>query len=132
MKTPKQAQREAGRLFRLCQVNGSLDESRARTAVQRMLTAGHSGELAVLSRFQRLVRRDGERHRAEIASAAPLPHQVRSAIEQDLTRLYGPGLVMSFVEDPSLIGGLRLTVGSDVYDGSVRGGLAALEGRFGR
>ena len=30
----------------------------------------------------------------------------------------------------ALIGGLRIRVGSDVYDGSVRAGLAALEKHF--
>ena len=38
---------------------------------------------------------------------------------------------MSFVENPSLIGGMRVRVGSDVYDGSVKAGLVALEKSFG-
>jgi F-type H+-transporting ATPase subunit delta len=36
----------------------------------------------------------------------------------------------SFAENPALIGGMRVRVGSDVYDGSVRTALLALEERF--
>ena len=35
-----------------------------------------------------------------------------------------------FGHRPALIGGMRIQVGSDVYDGSVRAGLAALEKKF--
>ena len=37
------------------------------------------------------------------------------------------GSALSFVLNPALIGGMRIQVGSDVYDGSVQAGLAALE-----
>jgi F-type H+-transporting ATPase subunit delta len=130
MKTARQAQREARQLFRLSFVDGSLDENRVRLVVERVLAARQSGGLAVASRFLRLVRQDRARHHAEIASALPLPAPIRAEIEASLARQYGAGLITSFVEDPSLIGGVRLTAGSDVYDGSVKGGLAALEGRF--
>ncbi len=44
-----------------------------------------------------------------------------------VTRAYGTGLETSFVENPALIGGVRLQVGSDVYDGSVRARLDSIE-----
>ena len=131
MKTARQARREARQLFRLCLVDRSLDENRARLVVERILAGAHSGGLAVASRFQRLVRQDRARHQAEIASAVPLPAHIRAEIEASLSRQYGADLITSFVEDPSLIGGVRLTAGSDVYDGTVKAGLAALEKKFG-
>jgi F-type H+-transporting ATPase subunit delta len=45
---------------------------------------------------------------------------------------YGPGLTTSFVENPELIGGMRIQVGCDVYDGSVRARLEALAKSFDR
>jgi F-type H+-transporting ATPase subunit delta len=36
-------------------------------------------------------------------------------------------LATSFEHKPELIGGMRIKVGSDVYDGSVKARLAALE-----
>ena len=128
MKSTRQQQREAKRLFRLCQVNGALDEARVRRVVQRVIDSG--GSLEVLSRFQRLVRLDREAHSARVESATPLSADVRTSIESGLTRLYGAGIVTSYAENPSLLGGVRVTVGSDVWDGSIQGRLAELEERF--
>jgi F0F1-type ATP synthase delta subunit len=36
-------------------------------------------------------------------------------------------LASEFVQDPALIAGMRVRVGSDVYDGTIMGRLAALE-----
>jgi F-type H+-transporting ATPase subunit delta len=130
MKTAKQAQREARQLFRLCLADGSLDEDRARRVVQRLVDTSRPGTLPVLSRFQRLVRLDRTKHSADVTSAVPLPPDIRALIEGAVAQLYGPGIVTSFAEDPMLLGGLRVTVGSDVYDGTVKAGLAALEVNF--
>ena len=130
MQTRKHAERDARELFRLCLVGGTLDEVRVRQVVQLVIAAARSGGLNVLSRFQRLVRLDVTRHYAEVDSAAPLPADVRAGIEAGLSRLYGPDVATAFAEDPALIAGVRIKVGSDVYDGSVKGNLAALESRF--
>ena len=130
MKTARQIQREARELFRLCMVNGSLDEARVRRIVKGIVDAGRPGSLPVLSRFQRLVRLNRALHRAEVESAAPLGDDVRASIVAALERIYGAGLSTSFAENPALLGGVRVKVGSDVYDGSVKGGLAALEARM--
>jgi F-type H+-transporting ATPase subunit delta len=130
MKTARQITREARELYRFCQVDGALDEARVRSAVKGIIDGGRPGGLAVLKRFQRLVRLDQVRHSAEVESAAPLVSDVRERIVAALRRLYGPRIVASFVEKPDLLGGVRVKVGSDVYDGSVRGGLSALEARF--
>jgi F-type H+-transporting ATPase subunit delta len=130
MKTTRQIKREAKRLFRLCLVNGSLDEGRTRRVVQRIIGDKRRGGLALLSHFQRLVRLDCARHTAEVESAMPLPADLRARIQADLARTYGPGISASFAHNPELIGGMRIKVGSDVYDGSVRARLAALEKGF--
>ena len=130
MKTAKQAQRDARQLFRLCQVDGSLSETRARHVVQRLVDAARPGALPVLSRFQRLVRLDRTKHSADVTSAVPLPADIRASLEASLARLYGRGIVTSYVENRTLLGGVRISAGSDVYDGSIRGRLEALGERF--
>jgi len=127
MKTAKQAQREARQLFRFCLAAGSLDEGRARQVVQRLVDAGRPGTFPVLSRFQRLARLDRATHRAEVTSAVPLAPDIRAQLEAGVARIYGPGIAIAFAEDPSVLGGVRVTVGSDVYDGTISAGLTALE-----
>ena len=130
MKTRRQTLRDAKRLFHLCMVDGNLDENRVRQVVQSVIDSGRQGNLKVLSRFHRLVRIEREARSAKIESPSPLPGEVRASIESDLTRLYGRGLLTSYADDPTLLGGVRITVGSDVFDGSVKGRLSALEDKF--
>jgi F-type H+-transporting ATPase subunit delta len=130
MKKSKQVKQEARRLFRLCLVDGSLDEVRVRRVVQAILEAKRRGCYALLSNFLRWVKRDRSRHAAEVESATPLPPDLQANVATGLDRVYGPGLSISFAQDPALIGGMRIRVASDLYDGSVRAGLAALEKRF--
>src|SRR5437660_515114 len=127
MKNPKQLRREAKQLFRVCMVNGLLDEGRVRQAVQKVLKAKRRGGLTLLSHFQRLVKLELSRHTAEVESATSLPAALQVSILSNLDRLYGPGISISFVLNPGLIGGMRIQAGSDVYDASVRAGLASLE-----
>jgi F-type H+-transporting ATPase subunit delta len=51
-------------------------------------------------------------------------------VSSDLERVYGPKLSISFGDNPALIGGMRIKVGSDVYDSSVKARLAAIERAF--
>jgi F-type H+-transporting ATPase subunit delta len=130
MKISKRAKREAKQLFRLCLVNGMLDESRVRRVVQHLLAARRRNCPAMLSHFERLLKLDLAHNTATIESATPLPADLQAVIEGGLARRYGRGLVTAFAHRPALIGGVRIQVGSDVYDGSVRAGLAALEQSF--
>ncbi len=130
MKTTRQIKRQAKRLFRFCLVNGLLDEGRVRQVAQRIIDAKRRSGLALLSYFHRLVKLDSVRHTAEVESAVPLPEDLRASVEAGLARTYGPGISASFAHNPGLIGGMRIKVGSDVYEGSVRARLVALEKSF--
>ena len=130
MKSSRKARRAARKLYRLCQVDGRLDHQRVRLVVQRIAGSGRRGTLAILHDLMRLVRLDRDRHRAVVETAAGLPDDMRRDVAASLDRAYGQGLETSFALNPDLIGGMRVRVGSDVYDGSVRARLAALEARL--
>jgi F-type H+-transporting ATPase subunit delta len=127
MRTTKRNARLARRLYRLCLVNGLLDESRARLVVNRILESHRHDGVAILSHFQRLVRLDRDSHKAHVESAVPLPANLRAQLEADITRCFGRGVETEFTENSDLIAGVRMRVGSHVYDGTVRGRLAAIE-----
>jgi len=76
------------------------------------------------------VKLDCTRHTATVDSATPLLTGMQASIQAELLRMYGPGLNTLFTHNPALIGGMRIKVGSDVYDGSVKARLAALEAGF--
>ena len=118
-------------MFRLCLVNGRLDEGRARQVVQLVLQLRRRGYLSLLGHFKRLLKLDYDRHTARVESALPLPVDLQATVRAGLTEAYGPGITALFARKPKLIGGMRIQVGSDVYDGSVQSGLAALEKCFG-
>jgi F-type H+-transporting ATPase subunit delta len=130
VKINKQAKRQAKQLFRYCLVNSLLDENRVRYVVQRLIAARQRDCPAIVSHFRRLLKLEIARRSATVESATPLPPDLQSVIEADLTRRYGPGLSTTFAHRPALIGGMRIQVGSDVYDGSVRAVLAAMEKSF--
>jgi F-type H+-transporting ATPase subunit delta len=98
--------------------------------VQKVIAAKPRGYMAVLTHFQRLVKLDIERRTARVESAAPLSPAQQTELTSSLGRNYGPGLNISFSHNPSLLGGLRIKVGSDVVDGTVQGRLNALAERF--
>ena len=130
MRASRRNARVAKRLYRLSLVNGLLDDERTREVVRRTLQMRTRGGLGALSHFQRLVRMDRDRHTAHVESAVPLADDLRTRIAADVVRQFGKGVEPEFTENPGLIGGIRLRIGSDVYDGSVRGRLAAIEARL--
>src|SRR5579883_983656 len=119
MKISKQARRDAKQLFRSCLNNGTLDSNRVRQAVSAVIAQKPRDYVAILSQFTRLVKLDLERRTARVESAMPLTAEQQTAVERDLAQKYGPGLNVTYSQNPALLGGLRVQVGSDVYDGSV-------------
>lgn len=126
MKISKQARRDSKALFNTCKVNGVLDENRVRQTVGAVIAQKPRGYVGILSHFQRLVKLDIERRTALVESASPLNESLASSVKANLTKRYGQGLNVNFAVNPALIGGLRVKVGSDVYDGSVRSRLNEL------
>ena len=130
MRISKQARREAKQLFRAAQVNAVLDEGRVRMTVDELIARKPRGYVAILSHLERLVKLDMVRRNARIESVIPLDGAIEGTLKAALTRRYGPGLQFSFGVNPDLIGGMRVQVGSDVYDGSIRAKLTELQDNF--
>jgi F-type H+-transporting ATPase subunit delta len=68
--------------------------------------------------------------RVEVSSARELTEPQRTALNTQLEQMTGKRIRMRFTVDESLIGGVIARIGSTVYDGSLRGQLASLEGRL--
>ena len=130
MKISKQARRDAKQLFNVCKVSNVLDEDRVRKTVGAVIEKKPRGYVGILSHFHRLVKLDIERRSAHVESAVAASDALQQSVKANLAQRYGHGLSVTFAVNPSLIGGLRVQVGSDVFDGSVKARLAELEASF--
>ena len=68
--------------------------------------------------------------RALVTSAAPLSEAEQRDIALRLEKSLGQRVVMDVREDPTLIGGLVVRIGSTVYDGSLRQHLEGFKERL--
>src|ERR1700734_980840 len=130
MKISKLALREARQLFRSCRVNGLPDENRIRQAVHLLSEKKPRGYVEILSRLHRLVKLDMERRAARVESATPLAADLQADVANRIKKIYGDSVNLVFGQNPALLGGLRIQVGSDLYDGSVKTRLNKLEQSF--
>ena len=82
----------------------------------------------IVDAYLRLADKDTGIAEAEVISARPLDAGGRRTLEASIARLTGKGQVRAtYREDPDLLGGAVIKVGSTVYDGSVRGQLEQMK-----
>ncbi len=130
MKGTKQSRRFAKQLFKSCQVNGRLDADRTQKAVQLLIEQKPRGFFGILQHLHRLVKLDEASRTARVESAVALGQAQQQDIQDSLNRLKGGDVTMEFAENPRLIGGMRVKIGDDVFDGSVKTRLTGLSESF--
>ena len=130
MKITKQARRDAKQLFRSTFTNGVMDEAKVRAMVRKVVEMKPRGYVAILEHFKRLVKLEQDRRAAQVESAVALTPEQQSGVVGNLEKIYGRGLNLSFGVNPAVVGGLRVRVGSDVYDGTVAARLRSLAENF--
>ncbi|WP_395752161.1 ATP synthase F1 subunit delta [Prosthecobacter sp.] len=126
MKITKEARRTSRQLFRACIANGKLDDSNVRTVVNTVAKNKPRGYIGILDAFTRLVANEVDRQRALVESATALTPANQTELQSSLSKKYGRPLTLEFKVNPELLGGIRVKVGSDVWDGSVKARLKAL------
>lgn len=127
MKISKEARRSSRQLFKACLVNGKLDEARVRDVMAKVSQAKPRAYMGILNNFSSLIRAELERQSAIVESATPLTADLQSSLKTSLSQKYGRELTLQFQTRPELLGGIRVKVGSDVWDGSVKARLEALQ-----
>jgi F-type H+-transporting ATPase subunit delta len=125
MKISREARRMARELYGFSLVNGRLDASRVSEISERLVSEKPRGYLQALNELSRLVRLELDRRHAIIESASPLDEASAASIADTLKSKFGSDITIEFRTTPSLLGGLRVKLGSDVWDGSVNSRLVA-------
>jgi F-type H+-transporting ATPase subunit delta len=127
MKISKEARKVSRALFQESLKDGRLDQTRVSAAARKIAESKPRNYINILESFERLVRLELAKRHAVIESAAELDQSTRGQLETTLRAKYGQDVTTEFKVVPELIGGMRVKVGSDVFDSSVRERLDRLE-----
>jgi F-type H+-transporting ATPase subunit delta len=130
MRGTREARRLARRLLRQSFSDGKLDKQKVTQMVQTVINEKPRYYLEVLKDYQRLVRLEVEKRHAVIESATPLNRSLGDQIVAKLRARYGDDVTTEFRTNPELLGGIRIRVGNNVLDGSVRNRLNRLQEKF--
>jgi F-type H+-transporting ATPase subunit delta len=114
-------------MLRASFTDGQLDRGRIASVVDSILAKKPRNYLKILEYYKRLLRLETEKRHARIETATALEPQIASQISLNLARRYGTDLTTEFAISPALLGGMRVRVGSDVWDSSVRSRLERLQ-----
>ena len=93
------------------------------------LLRGERADEAVVDLAELAVARRGEVV-AHVTAAAELSDAQHTRLSEVLTRIYGHPVAVQLHVDPDLLGGLSITVGDEVIDGSIASRLAAAESQL--
>ncbi len=127
MKINKEIRRLSREMVRASFTDGQLDSGKIASLVQSLIAKRPRNYIGILQNYKRLLRLEIERRHARIESASELSAETNSRVLQNLKRKYGRDLTTEFIVNRELLGGMRVRVGSDVWDGSVRHRLESLQ-----
>jgi F-type H+-transporting ATPase subunit delta len=126
MKVSKVAQSTARRIFRLCSQNGQMNEEHLRLAITKLTTEKPRDYRGMLQALRRLIRAELAGKQVTVESAIALDDATAGSLQTSLRQKYGDDLNFDFKTNPELLGGLRIRVGNDLFDGSVKARLQRL------
>ena len=127
MKLNKEIRQVSRKMLQASFTDGQLDPGRISSLVDSLVTRKPRNYVNVLKNYKRLLRLELEKRHATIETASEVDSAVRSEIEANLKSKYGNDLSTEFHVAPELLGGMRIRVGNDVWDGSVRNRLERLQ-----
>ena len=127
MKLNKEIRQLSRKMLQASFTDGQLDPGRIASVVDSVIAEKPRNYVDVLKNYKRLLRLEVEKRHATIETASQVDPAMRSEIATNLKSKYGDDLTTDFRVDPQLLGGMRIRVGSDVWDGSVRNRLERLQ-----
>jgi len=127
MKINKEVRRYGKQLFRACFVDDQFDQRKALSLVESVIEKKPRHFVAILTFFGRLVRLETEKRTATIGTSKALDRKIEEEVRAEIKKRYPQVLRTDFAVNPDLLGGMRIQVGSDVWDGTVRGRLDDLK-----
>ncbi len=126
MKRDQKITKLAKKLLELSMDNGVVTGSKVAEVLAGFQQVKHRHRLAVLKTFLNYLRREVALQTAVVSTPTGLSDDALRAIEAQFSKLYKRPVNAVTQPDTSLIAGVRVRVGDDVYDASVAGRLQRL------
>jgi F-type H+-transporting ATPase subunit delta len=126
MAADKQTKLLAKQLFKLSVVNGAVSPEQVSGVLGWIEKTAPRHPLTLLRHYHRLVSAEVAKSRAVVEHAGPVADSTLKLIEGAMTKKYARAVSAVTRPNPRLLAGLRVRVGSDVYESSAAGQLAAL------
>jgi len=127
MKINKEIRQISREMVRASFTDKQLDRGKIGRIVDSLIAKKPRNYVDILQHYKRLLRLEIQKRHARIESATQLAPQAAAKIVERLKKKYGGDLTSELVVDPALLGGVRIRVGSDVWDGTVLHRLQRLE-----
>jgi F-type H+-transporting ATPase subunit delta len=122
----KAALKLARLLFNLSVVDGAVSAERVQGVLEYVEKHNPGEAVTILRAYRRLVAYELAKSVAVVEHAGSVDDAAVAAIAAAMTRKYSRKVAPSSKPNPSLLAGLRVQVGDDIYESSVAGQLAAL------
>jgi F-type H+-transporting ATPase subunit delta len=126
MTRDKKILRLAKKLVEMSRDNGVVTESKVAEVLAGIKKLRPRQELCLLKAYLNYIRKAVAEQTARVATPGTLSPEALAEIESNFSKLYGRPITAVTSEDKSLIAGVRIRVGDDVYDASVAGRLKRL------
>jgi len=126
MAADKQTKLLAKQLFKLSVVNGAVSPEQVTGVLGWVEKTSPRRPIALLKLYQHLIATELAKSHARVEHAGPVAAATLGAIAAALTKKYQRPVTATAQPNPKLLAGLRIRVGSDVYESSVAGQLASL------
>jgi F-type H+-transporting ATPase subunit delta len=126
MAADKQTKLLAKQLFKLSVVNGVVSPEQVAGVLGWVEKTSPRRPVALLKAYHHRIALELAKSRAEVEHAGPVSDASLKQIEAAMTKRYARVVTASAKPNASLLAGLRVRVGSDVYESSVAGQLAKL------
>ncbi len=126
MRADKKTKLLAKQLFKLSLVNGAVSPEQVTGVLGYIEKHAPRQSLALLQLYHRAIATELAKSSAVVEHAGPVSDAALQSIAAAMTRKYSRPVTASAKANPKLLAGLRVRVGSDVYESTVAGQLATL------
>ena len=126
MRADKKTKALAKQLFKLSLVHGTVSAAQVAGVLGYIEKNIPRHALALLKLYHRAIATELAKSNAVVEHAGPISDGTLRMIEEAMTRKYQRPVAATARPNAKLLAGLRVRVGSDVYESSVSGQLAAL------